>query len=162
MGEEILAVAAAVVAGYFLLKNWDKITGFKTGDKQRMKFQTKKEIDYDSIIEKIEKREYPKFLSYKLYMESKIRGLSADVVKQLEKKYGLSMDEPIIDFGDVEYDIKFHEALDRRMRKEPELRIETGSVLVDYHYFLLKKAKLEAKSIIDKITGSQNAGDREA
>ena len=165
MGKGILAVAAAVVAGYFLLKNWDKITGSKTGDKQRMKFQAKKEIDYDSIIEEIEREYYPKFLSYNLYMKSKICRLPADILEKLDKEYGLRMDEPVIDFGDVKFDLSFHKALKRRMEKEPRVLgvlTMTGNVLFDYHYFLNKKAELEAKSIIDKITGSQNAGDGEA
>ena len=122
--------------------------------------QNKEEKDdsfYRRKIEEIEQREYPKFLSYNLYLESKIRQLPEEIVSKLKQKYQLRSDKPIIEFGKLEYDVKFKDLLRKRIEEEPaiiNLIPNTGSVLVDFDYFLNKKAELEAKRIIDELVSS--------
>ncbi len=119
--------------------------------------QNRKEKDdsfYRKRIEEIEQREYPKFLSYNLYLESKIRQLPEEIVSKLKQKYQLRPDEPIIEFGDLKYNTIFRNLLKKRIEQEPEiddLIQNTGSVLVDFHSFLNKKAELEARRIIDEM-----------
>lgn len=112
---------------------------------------------YRRKIEKIEQREYPKFLSYNLYLETKIRQLPEEIVSKLKQKYQLRADRPIIDFGDLKYDTVFKNLLKERIEQEPEivnLIQNTGSILVNFDSFLNKKAELEAKRIIDELVSS--------
>ena len=116
--------------------------------------EEKKNSFYRRKIKEIEQREYPKFLSYNLYLESKIRQLPEETVSKLKQKYRLRHDKPIIEFGDLEYDTKFEKLLRERINQEPEIANlipNTGSSLIDFDYFLNKKAELEAKRIIDEV-----------
>ena len=60
--------------------------------------------------------------------------------------------------GTLKYYPEFREILKERMKKEPEVLRKfpsTGSVTVDYNYFLNKKAELEAARIIDELLKSE-------
>ncbi len=112
---------------------------------------------YRKKIEEIEQREYPKFLSYNLYLESKIRQLPEEMVSKLKQKYQLRPDKPIIEFGDLKYNTTFKNLLKERIEQEPEIANfiqDTGSILVNFDSFLNKKAEIEAKRIIDKLVSS--------
>ena len=148
---EVVVIALLCYGAYKLYKDYVK------KEKANQNKEEKDDSFYRRKIEEIEQREYPKFLSYNLYLESKIHQLSEEIVSKLKQKYHLRYDKPIIEFGDLEYDTRFEELLRERINQEPEIANlipKTGSSLVDFDYFLNKKAEIEAKRIIDKLVSS--------
>ena len=119
----------------------------------------RKQRKIEQKIKEIEEREYPKFLSYMLYIESSINRLPTDMINKLNEKYGLRSATPIVNLDELAYNQEFREALRNRMKKEPEaLKLVklTGAISVDYNNFLLKKAEIEADKIINELMNSES------
>ena len=148
---ELAAVAVVVFAVYIGYKSYVRYKA--EGAKKEKTTREDKDVWFQKKIEEIEKREYPKFLSYKLYVQSEIQGLPHNIIKKLEEKYGLRTDIPALDLGELKYDPEFQKSLKKRMEKEPEIMNKfpsTGSIPLDYKFFLSKKAEVEAIKIIDE------------
>jgi len=147
----------AITLGLLIYGAYRLYEKFEEKEQKKKNEPKLKTLSYIEKIKEIEETYYPQYLSYNLYLESNIRKLPNEAIAKLEKKYTLIQNKPIINFGDFKYDSKFRELLKKRMEQEPEIvRLipDTGSVLVNFDYFLNKKAELEAKRIIDNLTSN--------
>ena len=124
-----------------------------------------KRIDYDKLVEEIIKKKYPEFLSFRLYLKSRIYRLPEELTQKLNLKYGLQRNEPKLELGSYKWKREFQRALKRRMEQEPEILklIHPIDEITDFDNFLNKKAELEAERIIKELLqeNPSNGGNNE-
>jgi len=127
--------------------------------------KTKYVVDYDKLVDEIVEKKYPEFLSFRLYLKSRIYRLSEELTQKLNLKYGLQRNEPKLELDSYRWDSEFKRALKRRMEQEPEILklIHPIDEITDFDNFLNKKAELEAERIIKELLqeNPSNGGNNE-